>query len=103
MDSSPPRAARVVTGGFDRVSSFLVTYRSVTYSRVTAGQEERCATMKKQRLTAADRRVQLMDVGRAVFAAGGYEGTALDELAARAGVTKPVIYEHFGAKEGLYA
>jgi len=58
---------------------------------------------KKQRLTAADRRVQLMDVGRVVFGASGYEATSIEEIATRAGVTKPIVYEHFGAKEGLYA
>lgn len=57
---------------------------------------------KKLRLTAADRRAQLMVVGREVFAAQGYEAS-IDEIAQRAGVTKPIVYEHFGAKEGLYA
>ena len=58
---------------------------------------------RKQRLSAADRRVQLMEVGRTVFASHGYEATAIDEVARKAGVTKPIIYEHFGSKEGLYA
>jgi AcrR family transcriptional regulator len=58
---------------------------------------------KKQRLTGADRRVQLMEVGRAVFASNGYEATSIEEVAQRAGVSKPIVYEHFGAKEGLYA
>lgn len=58
---------------------------------------------KKQRLTGAERRVQLMEVGRAVFATHGYEATSIEEVAQRAGVSKPIVYEHFGAKEGLYA
>ncbi len=58
---------------------------------------------KKQRLNAASRRVQLMDVGREVFGGSGYEATSIEEIATRAGVTKPIVYEHFGAKEGLYA
>lgn len=58
--------------------------------------------MKKLRLTAADRRAQLMEVGRQVFASQGYEAP-IEEIAQRAGVSKPIIYEHFGAKEGLYA
>jgi len=58
---------------------------------------------KKQRLTGADRRVQLMEVGRAVFASNGYEATSIEEIAHQAGVSKPIVYEHFGAKEGLYA
>jgi AcrR family transcriptional regulator len=55
------------------------------------------------RLTAAARRAQLLEVGRAVFAELGYEATAVEEIAARAKVSKPIVYEHFGGKEGLYA
>ena len=55
------------------------------------------------RLTAAARRAQLVDVGRAVFAKRGYEGTSVEEIAAQARVSKPIVYEHFGGKEGLYA
>ena len=33
----------------------------------------------------------------------GFEGTSVEEIAAKAGVSKPVVYEHFGGKEGLYA
>ena len=58
--------------------------------------------VKKQRLTAADRRAQLMEIGRQVFAKQGYEAP-IEDIAQRAGVSKPIIYEHFGAKEGLYA
>ena len=55
------------------------------------------------RLTAAARRAQLIEVGRAVFAENGYEATAVEEIASRARVSKPIVYEHFGGKEGLYA
>jgi AcrR family transcriptional regulator len=55
------------------------------------------------RLTAAARRAQLIEVGRAVFAKRGYEATSVEEIAARAKVSKPIVYEHFGGKEGLYA
>jgi AcrR family transcriptional regulator len=55
------------------------------------------------RLTAAARRAQLVDVGRAVFAKRGYEATSVEEIAAQARVSKPIVYEHFGGKEGLYA
>jgi len=54
-------------------------------------------------MTAAERRDQLLGVARACFAEKGYDGTSIEEIAARAGVSKPVIYEHFGGKEGLYA
>jgi AcrR family transcriptional regulator len=58
---------------------------------------------KSRRLPATERRAQLIDVGRAVFAKHGYEGTSVEEIAKRAKVSKPIIYEHFGGKEGLYA
>ena len=44
-----------------------------------------------------------MAVARKAFAARGYEATSIEEVAQRAGVSKPIVYEHFGAKEGLYA
>jgi len=56
-----------------------------------------------ERMTGTQRRAQLLDVGRAVFAERGYDGAAIEEIADRAGVSKPVVYEHFGGKEGLYA
>ena len=55
------------------------------------------------RLTGAARRAQLIEVGRGVFAERGYEATSVEEIAARAKVSKPILYDHFGGKEGLYA
>jgi len=55
------------------------------------------------RMSGKQRREQLLDVGRALFAERGYEATSVEEIAAQAGVSKPVVYEHFGGKEGLYA
>jgi AcrR family transcriptional regulator len=55
------------------------------------------------RMTGKARREQLVDVGRALFAERGFEATSIEEIASRAGVSKPVVYEHFGGKEGLYA
>jgi AcrR family transcriptional regulator len=54
-------------------------------------------------MTGKERREQLLDVGRSLFAERGFDGTSVEEVAARAGVSKPVVYEHFGGKEGLYA
>ena len=54
-------------------------------------------------MTGAERREQLIVVSRAVFAERGFEGTSVEEIAAKAEVSKPVVYEHFGGKEGLYA
>lgn len=55
------------------------------------------------RMTGTERREQLLDTGRATFAERGYEASTIEEIAARADVSKPVVYEHFGGKEGLYA
>jgi AcrR family transcriptional regulator len=58
---------------------------------------------RRPRLAASARRAQLVDVGRLVFAQRGYEAASVEEIAERAGITKPIVYEHFGGKEGLYA
>lgn len=53
-------------------------------------------------MSGPERRRQLLDVGRTTFAERGLDGTSMEEIAARAGVSKPVVYEHFGTKDGLY-
>lgn len=58
---------------------------------------------RPSRLAASARRAQLIEVGRRVFAERGYEATYVEEIAERAKVSKPIVYEHFGGKEGLYA
>ncbi len=54
-------------------------------------------------MTRAERREQLIEVARALFAERGLDGTSVEEIATHAQVSKPVVYEHFGGKEGLYA
>jgi AcrR family transcriptional regulator len=54
-------------------------------------------------MTGKERREQLVEVGRSLFAERGFDATSVEEIAAKAGVSKPVVYEHFGGKEGLYA
>ena len=54
-------------------------------------------------MTGAQRRQQLLDVARELFGRRGFEATSIEEIAAHAEVSKPVVYEHFGGKEGLYA
>src|SRR5688500_2070929 len=61
------------------------------------------AAPRRTRMTGQERREQLVDIGRAVFAERGVDGTTVEEIAARAKVSKPIVYEHFGGKEGLYA
>ncbi len=58
---------------------------------------------RRARMTGPQRREQLLDVGRTLFAERGFDAASIEEVAHRAGVSKPVIYGHFGGKEGLYA
>lgn len=55
------------------------------------------------RMSSYQRREQLIRIGRALFAAKGFESVSVEEIAATAKVSKPIVYEHFGGKEGLYA
>ncbi|MDO5723703.1 MAG: TetR/AcrR family transcriptional regulator [Flaviflexus sp.] len=57
---------------------------------------------RRTRMPRKQRRLQLIEIGRAAFAQRGYDGTSIEEIATAAGVSKPIIYEHFGGKEGLY-
>ncbi|MEE1619063.1 TetR/AcrR family transcriptional regulator [Brachybacterium sp. J144] len=58
---------------------------------------------RSTRMTGQERREQLVSVGRRLFAEKGFDVTSVEEIAARAKVSKPIVYEHFGGKEGLYA
>lgn len=54
------------------------------------------------RLPAAARRRQLLDTALDVFAAAGFHGTSMAAVAEAAGVTKPVLYQHFTSKHDLF-
>lgn len=71
--------------------------------RVTADPDKPATSGVRARMTGKQRREQLIEVGRKLFADKGFEGTTVEEVAAKANVSKPVVYEHFGGKEGLYA
>jgi len=55
------------------------------------------------RMSGVERREQLIEVARALFAENGVDATSVEEIAAAAAVSKPIVYEHFGSKDGLYA
>jgi AcrR family transcriptional regulator len=57
----------------------------------------------RRRLPRAERERQLVDVAQEVFAERGFREASMDEIAIRAGVTKPILYDHFGSKDGLVA
>ncbi|MDA3021515.1 MAG: TetR/AcrR family transcriptional regulator [Actinomycetota bacterium] len=54
-------------------------------------------------MSGQERREQLLDVGCKLFAEKGFDAVTVEEIATKADVSKPVVYEHFGGKEGLYA
>jgi AcrR family transcriptional regulator len=53
-------------------------------------------------MPAAERREVIVRVGTEVFAERGYDGASIDEIARRAGVSAPVVYDHFASKQDLY-
>ena len=55
-----------------------------------------------QRLPAPARREQILDVALQVFAQHGFHGSSMNDVAEAAGVTKPVLYQHFDSKRDLY-
>lgn len=68
-----------------------------------AADSEQGTRVRRKRMTGKERRQQLLGIGRELFAERGFDATSVEEIAARAGVSKPVVYEHFGGKEGIYA
>jgi AcrR family transcriptional regulator len=72
MDKGPSRAARSVNG------------------------------YKHGRVPRAVRREQLLQLAEALFREKGYVGFSIDDLCRAAGVSRPIIYEHFGSKDGIY-
>jgi AcrR family transcriptional regulator len=70
---------------------------------VSEVSNEKTRRHQRGRMTAAERREQLILISRGLFAERGFDGASIEEVASRAEVSKPVVYEHFGGKEGLYA
>ena len=57
---------------------------------------------RSTRLPRSARRAQLLVAAQEVFVAQGYHAAAMDDIAVRAGVSKPVLYQHFPSKLELY-
>lgn len=60
------------------------------------------STSATARMPRAQRRNQLLELATQVFTEKGYQATSMDDIAAAAGVTKPVLYQHFNSKQSLY-
>src|ERR1700730_11625434 len=73
--------------------------RNTSESLVTATPQARTAST---RLPRQGRRRRLLGAAQEVFVAQGYHAAAMDEIAERAGVSKPVLYQHFPGKLDLY-
>ena len=69
---------------------------------MTAGQELDEARPRGGRMPRKARRAQLLESALEVFVAQGYHAAAMDDIAERAGVSKPVLYQHFPGKLDLY-
>jgi AcrR family transcriptional regulator len=54
------------------------------------------------RVPRAVREEQLLRIAKRLFAARGYQGTSIEDIARAAGVTRPIVYDHFGSKDGIY-
>ena len=64
---------------------------------------DKTAPLRRTRLTAEQRRESILDAATEVFAAAGYRAAKVSDVAARIGVSEPVIFQNFGSKEALYA
>jgi AcrR family transcriptional regulator len=63
---------------------------------------EVAGTARGRRLPRRERRAQLLVAAREVFVTSGYHAAAMDDIAEHAGVSKPVLYQHFPSKLDLY-
>ncbi len=64
--------------------------------------DSRADASRGQRLPRSARRAQLLEAAQAAFVENGYHAAAMDDIAERAGVSKPVLYQHFPGKLELY-
>ena len=60
------------------------------------------AATTRKRLPRAEREERMLDAAEAVFGKHGFQAASMDEIARRSGITKALLYQYFGSKEGLY-
>ncbi len=73
-----------------------------SYPSASSHRYEHMNIERPVRLPRSERRAQLLAAAQEVFVAQGYHAAAMDEIADRAGVSKPVLYQHFPSKLELY-
>ncbi len=103
MEPWGPANVRLALSGLGRARIRRLVVRSRFAEATLLSYRTWMSERARRRLSAAARRAQLIEVGRAVFARRGYDAASIEEIAAAAKVSKPIVYEHFGGKEGLYA
>jgi AcrR family transcriptional regulator len=64
---------------------------------------EETAAAPRRRLSASDRRAAILDDALEIFSERGFNEASLDDVAARGGISKALIYEHFASKQELHA
>ena len=99
MTSSPTAVDDVLEISIGLEDDAVVT----DITRAQRREARRVQPRERVRMSGQERREQLLDIGRKLFAEKGFEAVSVEEIASKAGVSKPVVYEHFGGKEGLYA
>ncbi len=70
--------------------------------RTFVGRTDTGGGVARERLSADERRTQLLEVAGGLFAEHGFHGLSMEVLADAAGVSKPVLYQHFASKRELY-
>src|SRR5919198_574733 len=60
------------------------------------------AATTRKRLPRAEREDRMLDAAEAVFGKHGFQAASMDEIARKSGITKALLYQYFGSKEGLY-
>ncbi|SIS23475.1 transcriptional regulator, TetR family [Williamsia sterculiae] len=68
----------------------------------TAGLADESPPPRRRRLTAEAREQQLLDVAETLFAERGLEGVTMEDIARAAGVTRPIVYQHHGSRDGIF-
>src|SRR5438477_3759773 len=82
-------------------SYLSVGYYPVIYPAMGRGQPP--TETARRRMRAPERRAQLLDVARRVFGTSGFHAVSMEAVAREAGVTKPILYDHFPSKNDLYS
>ena len=76
---------------------------SLATSPAPRGRRERVRGGGTKGVPRADREQQIVSIAIDEFAEHGYAGASMLSIAGRAGISKPLVYQYFGSKDGLYA